>query len=255
MNEFRALLEQRRDGPDAVVTAAAAWASIERALADEPAFAACPPPARLRVWLQVLKQLVDEEHAAWEAEDRSRLRKERKRTVLHASSTHHNRGLFNAAHAWRHAWAACMHLRRSIAFVSNLLTVPNHAPCRMHGSHACVLFICLWSDPLYLRVPGAAPAGKQTRWESCISACDASPLRADRDAFCSMLRKHREQGLLQARTKWRRYRDIIRKDPEYLCMETNLSGSRPRELFGDVMSELEEAFFKVRRACCACFAS
>lgn len=81
MKEFRGLLEQRRDGPDAVVTAAAAWAGIERALADEPAFAACPPPARLRVWLQVLKQLVDEEHAAWEAEDRGRLRKERKRAL------------------------------------------------------------------------------------------------------------------------------------------------------------------------------
>lgn len=62
-----------------------------------------------------------------------------------------------------------------------------------------------------------------------------------------MLRKHREQGLLQPRTKWRRYRDIIRKDPEYLCMETNIAGSRPRELFADVMIELEEAFFKVGR--------
>lgn len=71
-------------------------------------------------------------------------------------------------------------------------------------------------------------------------------MHADRDAFCSMLRKHREQGLLQPRTKWRRYRDIIRKDPEHLCMETNLTGSRPRELFADVMCELEEAFFKVR---------
>lgn len=71
-----------------------------------------------------------------------------------------------------------------------------------------------------------------------------------------MLRKHREQGLLQPRTKWRRYRDIIRKDPEYLCMETNFAGSRPRELFSDILTELEEAFFKVRgprswpRSCC-----
>lgn len=81
MKEFRELLETRRDGPDAVVTAAAGWAAIERTLADEPAFAACPPPARLRVWLQVLKQLIDAEHAAWETEDRARLRKERKRAA------------------------------------------------------------------------------------------------------------------------------------------------------------------------------
>eukprot|EP00892_Ulva_mutabilis_P004456 jgi/Ulvmu1/2382/UM130_0015.1 len=144
MKEFRAMLEQRAGSGEGGVTAAASWGAVERALADEPAFQACPPPARLRVWLQVLKELVDAEHAAWDAEDRSRHRKERKH----------------------------------------------------------------------------------------------------RDAFCSMLRKHREQGLLQPRTKWRRYRDIIRKDPEYLCMETNLAGSRPRELFSDIMTELEEAFFK-----------
>lgn len=67
-----------------------------------------------------------------------------------------------------------------------------------------------------------------------------------------MLRKHREQGLLQPRTKWRRYRDIIRKDPEYLCMETNISGSRPRELFADVMWELEDTFLKVCMLCVLC---
>lgn len=80
MKEFRGLLEQRAEEGPTAVSAAATWSAIERALADEPAFVACPAPARLRVWLQVLKQLVEEEHAAWDAEDRARLRKERKRT-------------------------------------------------------------------------------------------------------------------------------------------------------------------------------
>lgn len=120
----------------------------------------------------------------------------------------------------------------------------------MGTMHVYALDTCL--DPGLPQRPAPAPAPAVT---GCTSTRDAGALlRADRDAFCSMLRKHREQGLLQARTKWRRYRDIIRKDPEYLCMETNVSGSRPRELFADVMSELEEAFFKVCWPCWACWA-
>lgn len=67
-------------------------------------------------------------------------------------------------------------------------------------------------------------------------------MRADRDAFRVLLKKHREQGVLKARTHWRRYREVIRKEPEYLCMETNLAGSRPRELFADVVADLDDRF-------------
>lgn len=67
-------------------------------------------------------------------------------------------------------------------------------------------------------------------------------MHADRDNFRALLKKHREQGVLKARTKWRKYRDIIRKEYEFLCMETNLSGSRPRELFADVLSDLNDRF-------------
>lgn len=80
MKEFREFLDSRREGPEAVVTASATWPQLERALADEPAFTMCPAPARLRVWLDVLKELLDQEQAAWAAEDKARFRKERKRT-------------------------------------------------------------------------------------------------------------------------------------------------------------------------------
>jgi hypothetical protein len=37
---------------------------------------------------------------------------------------------------------------------------------------------------------------------------------------------------------------VIRKEAEYLCLESNTSGSRPRELFEDEVAEMEERYAK-----------
>ena len=59
-----------------------------------------------------------------------------------------------------------------------------------------------------------------------------------------MLRKHTEQGIIQARTPWHRYRESIRKEPEYLALVGNVSGSRPKELFLAALHDIEEVYSK-----------
>jgi pre-mRNA-processing factor 40 len=73
---------------------------------------------------------------------------------------------------------------------------------------------------------------------------DVSHDFAGRDAFKELLRKHCEQGVIQARTPWPRYRESVRKEPEYLSLASNTSGSRPKELFLDVLADIEEAYSK-----------
>lgn len=42
--------------------------------------------------------------------------------------------------------------------------------------------------------------------------------------------------------------DSIKKEPAYLAVEKNVSGSRPKELFDDCIEEVEELFTKDRTA-------
>lgn len=53
-------------------------------------------------------------------------------------------------------------------------------------------------------------------------------LRADRDAFKALLGSHREQGIINAKTRWKRYRELIRKEAQYLAVENNMQGARPK---------------------------
>ncbi|KAK9857235.1 hypothetical protein WJX84_007848 [Apatococcus fuscideae] len=64
--------------------------------------------------------------------------------------------------------------------------------------------------------------------------------RKNRDRFKDMLRKHKDEGKLHFRSKWREYFEIIRKEECLLAVEKNTSGSRPKELFEDVLEEAEE---------------
>jgi hypothetical protein len=68
--------------------------------------------------------------------------------------------------------------------------------------------------------------------------------RAGRDAFKATLRKHAEQSIIQAKSRWQRYREVVRKEPEYLSLAANTTGSRPKELFLDEVQALVEAFSK-----------
>jgi hypothetical protein len=65
-----------------------------------------------------------------------------------------------------------------------------------------------------------------------------------RDAFKALLRKHAEQSIIQAASRWQRYREVVRKEPEFLSLVANTSGSRPKELFLDEVQALSEAFSK-----------
>lgn len=78
----------------------------------------------------------------------------------------------------------------------------------------------------------------------CCSSPDLTCTRADRDAFKELLRKHAKQSIIQARTPWHRYRESIRKEPEFLSLASNSSGSRPKELFVDALHDIEEVFSK-----------
>jgi hypothetical protein len=86
------------------------------------------------------------------------------------------------------------------------------------------------------RLPSRTLQHALTRCHTCT--------RADRDAFKELLRKHAKQSIIQARTPWHRYRESIRKEPEFLSLASNSSGSRPKELFMDALHDIEEVFSK-----------
>ena len=52
---------------------------MEAELSEEPAYAQCPPAARLRVWAECLQGLLAEEKEQWVEEDKARYREERQR--------------------------------------------------------------------------------------------------------------------------------------------------------------------------------
>lgn len=68
--------------------------------------------------------------------------------------------------------------------------------------------------------------------------------RKNRDAFKELLAHHRKEGVINAKTRWKEYQPIVRKEAAYEAVEKNLSGSRPKELFQDILEEMEEAYDK-----------
>ncbi|XP_062212478.1 pre-mRNA-processing protein 40A-like [Phragmites australis] len=66
--------------------------------------------------------------------------------------------------------------------------------------------------------------------------------RKNRDEFRKMLEEHVADGTLTARTWWRDYCTQIKESHAYLAVASNSSGSTPKELFDDVMEELDKQY-------------
>lgn len=70
--------------------------------------------------------------------------------------------------------------------------------------------------------------------------------RKNRDAFTALLREHLADGRLTAKMRWKDYVDNLKEEETYKAVEKNLSGSRPRELFEDIIEDAEKDFEKDR---------
>ncbi|KAM0838514.1 hypothetical protein ACQ4PT_060925 [Festuca glaucescens] len=66
--------------------------------------------------------------------------------------------------------------------------------------------------------------------------------RKNRDEFRRMLEEHVADGTLNAKTHWRGYCAQVKDSHAYLAVASNTSGSMPRELFNDVMEELDKQY-------------
>lgn len=44
--------------------------------------------------------------------------------------------------------------------------------------------------------------------------------------------------------RWKEYQPLVAEDAAFVAVEANLSGSRPRELFEDILEEVEEKYEK-----------
>ena len=72
--------------------------------------------------------------------------------------------------------------------------------------------------------------------------------RKNREAFCALLQDRRSRGLLTARTHWRDFAESVRDEDAYRAVCTNLSGSRPKELFADVVEDMADALSEEKGA-------
>eukprot|EP00850_Spirogloea_muscicola_P004143 SM000017S02883 [mRNA] locus=s17:918328:927163:+ [translate_table: standard] len=66
--------------------------------------------------------------------------------------------------------------------------------------------------------------------------------RKNRDEFRKVLADDRASGELHVRTRWRDYLAKVKEMPSYEAVAGNASGSTPKELFEDVIEELEKQY-------------
>lgn len=66
--------------------------------------------------------------------------------------------------------------------------------------------------------------------------------RKNRDEFRKLMDEHTTAGILTAKTHWRDYHSQVKDLPAYLAVASNTSGSTPKELFEDVVEELEKQY-------------
>uniref|UniRef100_A0ACD5ZC63 Uncharacterized protein n=1 Tax=Avena sativa TaxID=4498 RepID=A0ACD5ZC63_AVESA len=66
--------------------------------------------------------------------------------------------------------------------------------------------------------------------------------RKNRDEFRKMLEQHVSNGTLNSKTHWREYCAQVNDSHAYLAVASNMSGSMPKELFEDVMEELDKQY-------------
>lgn len=70
--------------------------------------------------------------------------------------------------------------------------------------------------------------------------------RQNRDKFRQLLQKHRDEGIIAVRLRWKEYEPHVEDTEEYQAVVKNTTGSRPRELFDDLIIELEDEYDKAR---------
>ncbi|KAL8261541.1 hypothetical protein R6Q59_025590 [Mikania micrantha] len=66
--------------------------------------------------------------------------------------------------------------------------------------------------------------------------------RKNRDEFRKMLEENVVSGTLTAKTQWRDYCQKVKESVAYQAVASNTSGSTPRDLFEDVVEELEKKY-------------
>ncbi|KAL6578467.1 hypothetical protein OROMI_010795 [Orobanche minor] len=66
--------------------------------------------------------------------------------------------------------------------------------------------------------------------------------RKNRDALRNMMEQHIADGTLTAKTHWRDYCDKVKDSEAYEAVASNISGSTPKDLFEDIVEELEKKY-------------
>lgn len=66
--------------------------------------------------------------------------------------------------------------------------------------------------------------------------------RKNRDEFRKLMEEHIAAGVLTAKTFWRDYCLKVKELPQYQAVASNISGSTPKDLFEDVLEELENKY-------------
>ncbi|KAJ9567002.1 LOW QUALITY PROTEIN: hypothetical protein OSB04_002968 [Centaurea solstitialis] len=70
--------------------------------------------------------------------------------------------------------------------------------------------------------------------------------RKNRDEFRKLMEGHIASGMLTSKTHWRDYCIKVKDLPAYLAVSSNASGATPKDLFEDVIEELEKQYVEDR---------
>lgn len=68
--------------------------------------------------------------------------------------------------------------------------------------------------------------------------------RKNRDEFRKLMEEHVSAGVLTSKTHWRDYCMKVKDSPAYIAVASNTSGSTAKDLFEDVVEELEKQFLE-----------
>ncbi|XP_023760424.1 pre-mRNA-processing protein 40A isoform X1 [Lactuca sativa] len=70
--------------------------------------------------------------------------------------------------------------------------------------------------------------------------------RKNRDEFRKLMEGHIASGMLTSKSHWREYCNKVKELPAYLAVSSNSSGATPKDLFEDVLEELEKQYIEDR---------
>lgn len=70
--------------------------------------------------------------------------------------------------------------------------------------------------------------------------------RKNRDEFRKLMEEHIMAGIITAKTHWRDYCSKVKDVPAYIAVSSNTSGATAKDLFEDVVEELEKQFIEDR---------